>query len=76
MGEVKLCLPLHDPDGVLTALKAPTRPYPLALQQATGNQFAWETSLSLFVAQKAVARGDVAYAAGCCFGSAACMNQV
>jgi hypothetical protein len=76
MGEVKLCLPLHDPDGVLTALKAPTRPYPLALQQATGNQFAWETSLSLFVAQKAVARGDVAYAEGCCFGSVACMNQV
>lgn len=28
------------------------------------------------VAQKAVARGDVAYAAGCCFRSVACMNQV
>jgi predicted nucleotidyltransferase len=76
MGEVAICLPLHDPDGVLDALKAKTKPYPIELQQATINKFAWEISFSLFVAQKAVARRDVAYAAGCCFRSIACMNQV
>jgi predicted nucleotidyltransferase len=76
MGEVAICLPLHDPDGVLDAFKAKTKPYPIKLKQATINKFAWEISFSLFIAQKAIARADVAYAAGCCFRSVACMNQV
>lgn len=76
MGEVAICLPLHDPYNVLDALKAKTTPYPIQLKQATINTFAWEISFSLFIAQKAIARGDVAYAAGCCFRSVACMNQV
>jgi predicted nucleotidyltransferase len=76
MGEVALCLPLHDPDGVLATLQAKTTPYPAKLKQATIDKFAWEISFSLVVAQKSVARGDVAYAAGCCFRSVACMNQV
>ncbi|MHC5613678.1 MAG: nucleotidyltransferase domain-containing protein [Nostoc sp.] len=76
MGEVAICMPLHDPDGVLDALKAKTTPYPTQLKQATVNTFAWEISFSLLIAKKAVARGDVSYAAGCCFRSVACMNQV
>ncbi|MGL5082514.1 MAG: nucleotidyltransferase domain-containing protein [Microcoleaceae cyanobacterium] len=76
MGEVAICLPLYDPSGVLNALKAKTTPYPIQLKQATVNKFAWEISFSLSIAQKAVTRGDVAYAAGCCFRSVACMNQV
>lgn len=76
LGEVAIGLPLHDPDGVLKALKTKTTPYPLGLQQATINKFAWEISFSILIAQKAVARADVAYAAGCCFRSVACMNQV
>jgi predicted nucleotidyltransferase len=76
MGEVALGWSLHDPDGVLTALKAKTTHYPAALKQSTIDKFAWEISFSLLVAQKAVARGDVVYAAGCCFRSVACMNQV
>lgn len=76
MGEVAIALPLHDPHNVLDDLKAKTTPYPIQLKQATINSFAWEISFSLFIAQKAVARGDVAYAAGCCFRSVACMNQV
>lgn len=76
MGEVAIGLPLHDPEGVLDAFKAKTTPYPLQLQQATVNKFAWEISFSLFIAQKAVARSDIAYAAGCCFRSVTCMNQV
>jgi hypothetical protein len=76
MGEAAFCLPLYDPHSVLAALKAKTTPYPAKLKQATIDKFAWEISFSLVVAQKAVARGDVAYAAGCCFRSVACMNQV
>ena len=76
MGEVAFCLPLYDPQGVLATLKAKTTPYPAKLKQAAIDKFAWEISFSLVVAQKAVARGDVAYAAGCCFRSVACMNQI
>ncbi|MBI4784018.1 MAG: nucleotidyltransferase domain-containing protein [Oscillatoriophycideae cyanobacterium NC_groundwater_1537_Pr4_S-0.65um_50_18] len=75
MGEVALGLPLHDPQGILATLKAKTSPYPVKLKETTINKFAWEISFSLVVAQKAVARGDIAYAAGCCFRSVACMNQ-
>ncbi|BDA67336.1 hypothetical protein CAL7716_015020 [Calothrix sp. PCC 7716] len=76
MGEVAICLPLFDPDGVLEALKAKTKPYPTQLKQSTINTFAWEISFSLSVAKKSIPRADVAYAAGCCFRSVACMNQV
>jgi predicted nucleotidyltransferase len=76
MGEVALGLPLYDPDSVLGTLRTRTIPYPDQLKQATIHTFAWEISFSLFVAQKAVSRSDVVYAAGCCFRSVACMNQV
>ena len=76
LGEVAIGLPLYDPDEVFAALKAKTNPYPTKLKQATIDQFAWEISFSTFIAKKAIARGDVAYASGCCFRSVACMNQV
>ncbi|MBE8991613.1 nucleotidyltransferase domain-containing protein [Nostoc sp. LEGE 12450] len=76
MSEIAICQVLHDPDGVLEALKLKTKPYPSGLKQATIDTFAWEISFSLVVAKKAIARDDVVYAAGCCFRSVACMNQV
>ena len=76
MGEVAFCQPLYDPNSVLQALKVKTQPYPVQLKQATIDTFAWEISFSLLVAKKAIARDDVVYAAGCCFRSVACMNQV
>ncbi|BAY10652.1 nucleotidyltransferase domain-containing protein [Calothrix sp. NIES-2098] len=76
MGEVAICQLLYDPDRVLEALKVKTKPYPVQLKQATINTFAWEISFSLFVAKKAIARHDVVYAAGSCFRSVVCMNQV
>jgi predicted nucleotidyltransferase len=76
MGEVAISGTLYDPDGALEALKAKTKPYPAQLKQVTIDTFAWEISFSLFVAKKAIARDDVVYAAGCCFRSVACINQV
>lgn len=38
--------------------------------------YSWEISFSLVIAEKAIARGDIAYAAGCYFRSVACMNQL
>ena len=76
MGEIAICQVLYDPDGVLEALKVKTELYPVQLKQATIDTFAWEISFSLLVAKKAIVRDDVVYAAGCCFRSVACMNQV
>ena len=59
MGEIAICQVLHDPDGVLKALKLKTKPYPVSLKQATIDTFAWEISFSLMVAKKAIARDDV-----------------
>ncbi|MDZ8227019.1 MULTISPECIES: nucleotidyltransferase domain-containing protein [unclassified Nostoc] len=76
MGEIAFCHALYDHNGVLEALKLKTKPYPVGLKQATIDTFAWEISFSLLVAKKAIARNDIVYAAGCCFRSVACMNQV
>ena len=51
-------------------------PYPTALQNALIQKFAWEMNFSLGIAQKSIAKADVAYAAGCCFNSVMCMLQV
>lgn len=76
MGEIALCQSFYDPQGVISDLKAQTIPYPVALKQVTIETFAWEIDFSLLIAAKAVARNDVSYAAGCCFRSVTCMNQV
>jgi predicted nucleotidyltransferase len=59
----------------VSALKARTNPYPRALQRAIIARFAWEIDFSLANAHKSVTRGDVVYAAGCCFRAAACLLQ-
>jgi hypothetical protein len=76
MGEVAYARTLWDPTGALAELKQRTLPYPAALRQATQAKFLWEAGFSLENAQKAVARGDVAYVAGCCFRTVACLMQV
>jgi hypothetical protein len=76
MGELAVCRVLWEAGtGELTALKARTSPFPTRLRQALIDKFAWEIPFSLQTAAKAVERGDVVYAAGCCFRAAACMLQ-
>ncbi len=77
MGEVALCQILWESEqGEVSALKARTSPYPAALKQALVDKFAWEIGFSLDTGRKAAARGDVTYAAGCCFRAANCLLQV
>jgi len=76
LGEIAICQPLWDPEGLITKLKSRISPYPIALQGAVIQKFAWEIDFSIEIAQKSVAKSDVAYAAGCCFRSVMCMLQV
>jgi len=75
LAEVALCQPLWDPRGTLARLKDRVTPYPPRLKQAILDAFWWEADFSLGIAQKSVSRGDVAYAAGCCFRCVACLLQ-
>jgi hypothetical protein len=76
MGEVALCLPLHDPDGKLVALKAMTEPYPEPLKEALIRLFQWEILFSIENGETAIARGDQTHIAGCAYRALCCMAQV
>lgn len=73
--EVALCRPLWDLNGSVARLKRQTLPYPSGLKRAIINTFWWEVDFSLQIAKKSIARGDSAYAAGCCFRCVACLMQ-
>jgi hypothetical protein len=42
MGEIALCRPLHDPQGLIAELKTSTSPYPDRLREALLKEFLWE----------------------------------
>lgn len=76
MGEVALCRILHDPDGLVPALKAKTAPYPPGLRDALVRRFQWEILFAIENAELAVPRGDGTHIAGCAYRALACMGQV
>jgi hypothetical protein len=76
MGEVALCRPLSDSEGVLARLKAMTDPYPEQLREALIRRFQWEILFSIENAQTAIRKGDDSYIGGCAFRSLACAVQV
>jgi hypothetical protein len=76
MGEVAICRPLHDPHGIIAALKAMTSPYPQLLREALVRRFRWETLFSIENGEIAVARGDQTHIAGCAYRALCCIGQV
>jgi len=76
MGEVALCVPLHDPDGRLATLKAATSPYPRALRDALIRKFDWEILFAIENGELAAARAEETHVAGCAYRALACAAQV
>ncbi|MHC2436414.1 nucleotidyltransferase domain-containing protein [Bradyrhizobium sp. USDA 4451] len=76
MGEIALCRVLHDPDGLIAALKARTAPYPPALRDALVRRFQWEILFAIENAELALPRGDSTHIAGCAYRALACIAQV
>lgn len=76
VGETAICQPLWDPEGAIAERKSKVFPYPIALQNAVIQKFAWEIDFSIGIAENGIEKADVAYAAGCCFRSVMCMLQV
>jgi hypothetical protein len=66
LGELASCVPLHDPDGALAALKARVSRYPEPLRAAVVQGALWQVELGLRAfAPKLAARGEVVGAVGC-----------
>ncbi|WP_201004514.1 nucleotidyltransferase domain-containing protein [Paenibacillus glycanilyticus] len=76
LAEIALCRVLWDPSGIVGKLKSKTIPYPAALKKAIIQRFYWEAGFSLENGYKGIYKNDLAYIAGCCFRSVACLNQV
>jgi hypothetical protein len=76
MGEVALCQPIHDPQGMIARLKALTSPYPEALREALIRRFQWEILFSIENGEIAVPRGEQTHIAGCAHRALCCMAQV
>jgi len=76
MGEVAYCQRLWDPSAILELLKHQTLPYPQPLRQGLIRTFLWEARFAMENARHGRALDDVAYVAGCCLRSVACLCQV
>ncbi|HTO68934.1 MAG TPA: nucleotidyltransferase domain-containing protein [Myxococcota bacterium] len=71
LGEVAICVPLADPDGVVAALKRRVERYPEALRSAVVQSQVWGAQFNLeSFAPKFAARGD-SWATGACLARAA-----
>jgi hypothetical protein len=76
MGEIALCKVLHDPSGIIAALKAKTVPYPAELGDALIRRFAWEILFAIENGELAVSRDEQTHVAGCTYRALACTAQV
>jgi Nucleotidyltransferase domain len=76
MGEIALCRVLHDPYGIIGALKAKTSPYPAQLGDALIRRFAREVLFSIENGELAAARDEHTHVAGSAYRALACVAQV
>ncbi|MBX9797531.1 nucleotidyltransferase domain-containing protein [Sphingomonas sp.] len=75
-GEAAIALPLHDPDGVLSALKRRAAAYPAALADALIARFGWEVDFAIENGELAARRGERTHIAGCAYRALCCVAQV
>ena len=71
-----VCKVLHDPSGIIAALKAKTVPYPAQLSDALIRRFAWEILFAIENGELAVSRDEQTHVAGCTYRALACTAQV
>jgi predicted nucleotidyltransferase len=76
MGEIALCQPLHDTQGVIGGLKAATSPYPDTLRDALLRTFLWEVQFSIANGEIAISRAEQTHIAGCVYRALCCVGQV
>ncbi len=74
--ETQICLPLYDPNGIISQLKAKVVTYPQPLKQAIINYNLWSANFSLENGYKTAKRGDVYFTTGCVTRAISMLVQV
>jgi len=65
LGETRICVPIHDPRGVLARLKRQIREYPPALRRELVASTLFSAEFTLATASRTAASGDVYGTVGC-----------
>ncbi len=76
LAETQICLPLHDPQGRLAALKHQVITYPPKLKHKIIGECLWSAEFTLLHAQGFAAAGDVYNTVGCLTRVATALTQV
>jgi predicted nucleotidyltransferase len=76
LGELSICKPLRDPEGILADLKERIVPYPEPLKRAIVSRFLWDAEFTLPQAAEFAARSDAYNAVGCMTRAVSALVQV
>lgn len=75
LAETQICLPLYDPDGIITGLKQEVTVYPPKLRKKIIADSLWSAEFTLLHARGFAAQGDVYNTTGCLVRAAANLTQ-
>ncbi|UCE87159.1 MAG: nucleotidyltransferase domain-containing protein [Deltaproteobacteria bacterium] len=75
LAEIAICVPLHDPNGLLAARKRQVAAYPAALKRRLVQRNLWGAEFTLRFLKTFAGRGDVYNAMGCMTRLAAHLTQ-
>ena len=75
LAETSICVPLYDPQGMLSDLKQQVAVYPPLLKQRILSDCLWAAEFTLLHAHNFAAQGDIYNTAGCLSRAAANLNQ-
>lgn len=65
LAETQFCIPLYDPEGIISGLKEQIRVYPPKLKQAIIQQSLWSTEFTIMHVAGFVEKNDIYNLAGC-----------
>jgi predicted nucleotidyltransferase len=76
LAELKVCIPLYDPDGVINGLKSQVLAYPQKLKEKTISDCLWAAEFTLLHARGFAQKGEIYNTAGCLTRAASNLTQV
>ncbi|MGD0174409.1 MAG: hypothetical protein ABSC61_08260 [Anaerolineales bacterium] len=76
LAETQICIPLHDPEGLIADLKRKVEVYPPKLKERIIVDSLWSSEFTLIHARAFAAQGDVYNTAGCLTRAASSLTQV
>ena len=76
LAELKICIPLYDPEGLVAALKTQVLDYPQKLKEKTISDCLWAAEFTLLHARGFAQKGEIYNTAGCLTRAASNLTQV